>query len=692
MAEWDAVKIDDIVQDINNHKIVLPVIQRNLVWDEEKMELLFDTLLKGNSFGGIMALEEEKGSQPLFAFRQFSIEGELHDSDFPPVLDHQITLIIDGQQRLQTFYMGLRGGVNGKRLYFNLFSQEDYEFEFAGQLTDLPASRREDGVEISTQWYPVNTLYTQLKRVGGDDRRAAKEIIESRSLQDELQKELIYKNVRRFERTIFGMKTLGISKVYIDHSDPDGERRRMVELFRRLNDGGTRLSALDLAASMLKGFDHRLEGFLRREIPRFSDIGFGQDEVIKLVFLLQNNYVKEVTDISKDDANFAIQYSERILKTLEVLRQFLIDAELYEYYRYGGRSVIPLQFIAYHIFHKSEPIENLSNVYVNYDANNPDFTNIKRWIYLSLLNGVFSRGRGWVPYLTGTRKILGVISQYKGKLFPADELFSLYESHPLVFSRELSESRFQFWDMSFAFYLMYGRRNLTGRDIDHIQPKSTLEQAGTAPHKIHSLSNYQLLDEGTNRGEKRAKTLENWLKGFEANELNPYLERHLIPQNPKLRLLESFDDFLTERSQLIVGKIQQAIPHQSVPSTKAEPTPDLKKEPRKQVEGAAQLTRAERDPEAWLNSVADQEGFGTEFRLMVAAARSAGLYARFQNNWWIVMLTQPRKRNRGLVDLSTSLNIWVNFPGIAEYLNCPVEEVKEKLDFGKQIRREDVLR
>ena len=49
----------------------------------------------------------------------------------PPVLDHSTILIIDGQQRLQTFYMGLKGGVNGKTLYFNLLSHIDYEFEYA---------------------------------------------------------------------------------------------------------------------------------------------------------------------------------------------------------------------------------------------------------------------------------------------------------------------------------------------------------------------------------------------------------------------------------------------------------------------------------------------------------------------------------------------------------------------------------
>lgn len=690
MAEWEALKIHDVVQEISNSMIVLPVIQRSLVWDEEKMELLFDSLLKGNSFGGIMSLEEEKGAQPLFAFRQFSKEGELHDSDLPSVLDHNTTLIIDGQQRLQAFYMGLKGGVNGKNLYLNLFSQGDYDFEFAGQINDLATTRKEDNVEIPMLWYLIPSLYTYLNKVGNDDYRVSSEIIKIHNIQDEALKELVYSNVRRFERAIFGLKSLGISKVSIDQTNPDGERRRMVELFRRLNDGGTRLSAFDLAASALKGFDYRLERFLRHDIPQFADIGFGQDEVIKLIFLLQDNHTKEVTDIKKEDADFTIQNAPRIVKSLEVLRQLLKDSGLYEYYNGGGRSVIPLYFIAYHIFYKDEPLDRLSTVYSNYDANNPDFTNIKRWLYMSLLNGVFSRGKGWIPYITGVRKILNTVSLYKGNLFPAEELLSIYESHPLIFNREISESNLPNWDMTFAFYLIYNRHSTIGRDIDHIQPKSLLQQASISAQKIHSLSNYQLLDEGTNRGDKRAKELNEWLATWKEAELNQYLERHLIPQDPNLWLLDNFDAFLSERSKKIVEKIQQAIPTGSKTSHRPPSTPPQVEKPTVNGPGAAQLTKSQRDPEKWLSEVADQKGCGQEFRQIIEAARSVGLYARFQNNWWVVMFTSKINRRIGLIDVGADLKIWVDTSAIANYLDYPIDEVKKKLDFGEQLEINDV--
>jgi hypothetical protein len=693
MAQWEIYSIHDIVQKIHDDIVVLPVIQRNLVWDEDKMELLFDSLIKGNSFGGIMALEDEKGSQPLFAFRRFSREGEIQDSDLPDVLNRTTFLIIDGQQRLQTFYMGLTGSANGKSLYFNLFSQGDFEFEFARQASDLTVMKREDGNETSALWYLVRDLYARLSKTH-DAFKVGKEIASNHNIQDTQSKELISSNVVDFYSKVFILNTLGISNVNIDKENPDLERRRMVELFRRLNDGGTRLSALDLAASSLKGFDYRLEAFLRRDIPRYADIGFGQDEVVKLLFLLRDNSSKEVTDIAREDADFAVANADRILKTLDVVRQLLIDAELYQYYRSGGRSVIPLYFVAYHIFHKDLPTERLSNLYTNYDTNNPDFTNLKRWLYLSILNGVFSRGKGWIPYRTGVNKILNIVRQYRGTLFPTDQIFAMYEAHPLVFSRELSVQRLPQWDMSFVFYLIYGCRSLAGRDIDHIQPKSLLEAAQAPSEKIHSVSNFQLLDEDTNRAGKRAKELKEWIKDWGEAERSQYLSRHLIPQTPELWSLDHFDEFLNQRSQMIIEKIQQAIPSQSF-QAQATSQPQgqalaSKPWPVPVKTGAATLTNKQRDPEAWLNGVADDKGYGKEFRQIVDAARSLGLYARFQNAWWVVMITPPNKRNQYLFEFGTELSNWICHDRIAHYLDLPVELVKEKLDFGTPLQRQDV--
>ena len=48
-------------------------------------------------------------------------------------LAHEQYFVIDGQQRLQTFYIGLTGSYNGKDLYFNLnsdYKKLDFDFVY----------------------------------------------------------------------------------------------------------------------------------------------------------------------------------------------------------------------------------------------------------------------------------------------------------------------------------------------------------------------------------------------------------------------------------------------------------------------------------------------------------------------------------------------------------------------------------
>ena len=59
MVDWDSKTVNDVVTKIKSDVYVLPVIQRGFVWDEYEMLLLFNSLLKGYSFGSIIGLEEQ---------------------------------------------------------------------------------------------------------------------------------------------------------------------------------------------------------------------------------------------------------------------------------------------------------------------------------------------------------------------------------------------------------------------------------------------------------------------------------------------------------------------------------------------------------------------------------------------------------------------------------------------------------
>jgi uncharacterized protein with ParB-like and HNH nuclease domain len=264
MAYWDAKRIVDAIAEIEDEKFVLPVIQRSLVWTEEKMELLFDTLLKGDSFGGIMVIEEERDKQPLFSYRPFTKDGSPIPSRQIERLPQTQLFVIDGQQRLQSFYIGLNGSFNGKILYFDLFSDynSEYEFKFEDDENKLPKQSK-DNLERPIKnhfWYPAKNLLIKLKETGRC-KQVVKEILEEAKINSDIEKEYIEENVSNFSERILNNLALGISKVKVNKITPEENRQRIVELFRRLNDGGTKLSSIDLVASKLKGYAWEMEGF-----------------------------------------------------------------------------------------------------------------------------------------------------------------------------------------------------------------------------------------------------------------------------------------------------------------------------------------------------------------------------------------------------------------------------------------------
>ena len=88
-------------------------------------------------------------------------------------------------------------------------------------------------------------------------------------------------------------------------------------------------------------------------------------------------------------------------------------------------------------------------------------------------------------------------------------------------------------------------------------PRVLLEKKGSDASKINSICNFQLLDYGTNRGDKNKKSLYLWLNQSVKNQ-ETYLKTHKIPADPELWKEDNFELFLKERAKLLLECIKQA--------------------------------------------------------------------------------------------------------------------------------------
>ncbi len=162
--------IKDVVDELNV-RYFLPDIQHEYVWlkkaDEKKIEQLFDSILRGYPIGSFLfwklqkediAKSDEQDSDKLnFQLYQFITNYDERKPHNEKIRIEQIRrddlyIVLDGQQRLTSLYIGLKGtrtlkkknakinnpnAYEEKRLYLNLKHQpnmdnpeDNYQFEF----------------------------------------------------------------------------------------------------------------------------------------------------------------------------------------------------------------------------------------------------------------------------------------------------------------------------------------------------------------------------------------------------------------------------------------------------------------------------------------------------------------------------------------------------------------------------------
>lgn len=115
-------KISELLDSIETSSLVLPEFQREYVWNKDQAKQLLDSLMKEYPVGGLLFWKTNKPP-------------ELKNINRPPDQLGTVTVILDGQQRLTTLYMLLRGkippyyreadiGHDPRELFFNLDTGE----------------------------------------------------------------------------------------------------------------------------------------------------------------------------------------------------------------------------------------------------------------------------------------------------------------------------------------------------------------------------------------------------------------------------------------------------------------------------------------------------------------------------------------------------------------------------------------
>jgi uncharacterized protein with ParB-like and HNH nuclease domain len=113
--------ISEVALEYINRTTFLPAIQREYVWDTDGIEKLFDSIMGNYPIGSFLfwKIREEKKSlwTAYKFFSNFDKESPHNEEANLAGIKQDIYLVLDGQQRLTSLYLGLKGSY--RFFYYN---------------------------------------------------------------------------------------------------------------------------------------------------------------------------------------------------------------------------------------------------------------------------------------------------------------------------------------------------------------------------------------------------------------------------------------------------------------------------------------------------------------------------------------------------------------------------------------------
>src|ERR1035438_3324260 len=103
-----------------NFNFFLPAIQREFVWSTDKVIQLFDSLMRGYPISSFLYWElkpENRDKWQVYRFIENASEEGTHNELANTDGVQQLTLVLDGQQRLTSLLIGLKGSYTAKKKY-----------------------------------------------------------------------------------------------------------------------------------------------------------------------------------------------------------------------------------------------------------------------------------------------------------------------------------------------------------------------------------------------------------------------------------------------------------------------------------------------------------------------------------------------------------------------------------------------
>lgn len=567
------ITISDAINNIEKRTYLLPAIQRKFVWSSEQIEVLFDSIMRDYPINSFMmwnvTSDKTKNSYKFYEFlKEYR---EFFNDENPHINTKGYTdfmAIIDGQQRLTSLYLGLKGSYAYKmprkrwkdneeclptrKLYINLSSElrdderkmiYDFKFLSANDVTRL------NSIE---DLFLLNDIYLYRDPDSLEDYMSDREWKDSKFAK---------RTLRKLRKVVFDDKLIN----YYQEENQDIDT--VLDIFIRTNSGGEPLSFSNLLMSITTA---NWDKDARKEFKALVDVVYNNNFIISAdlilkccLVLFKDNIKFQVANFDAESVKIFDKNWDRIRKCIEVTFELLKKWGFNDSSLRAKNAIIP---IVYYIYHK-----NLENDILKDHIHQEEKKAMRKWLCISLLKGVFGGQSDSV--LTGIRKVLR--NNQATNEFPFEQIkaeFASNDAKSLSLSDEVIEDILKTQKDAPNSYtilaLLYSHLHYDTVTYhkDHLHPASkflklTEKDFGgnemkykfyTNPENWNSILNLQLLS-GTTNESKNDEDLASWVESQ-----NIDLASQIIPKDVSL-YFDDFEVFLSKRKELLINTIKSII-------------------------------------------------------------------------------------------------------------------------------------
>lgn len=531
------MKINQILDAVDANQLFVPAFQREYVWKRNDAKQLVDSLIRDYPTGTMLTWSTSDPPELKGPHKYHPSQGA-------------VRLLLDGQQRVTTLYMLIRGEIppyytapeiknDIRGLYVNLRTL-DLQYYTKSRMENDPFWR--DTTEVFAGKVRAFSFQAAFKDLGEEERMAQLD-----ALDDNIQS---IRNIvsREFPEQIIPIRA---------------SIREAIDIFYKVNASGVSLTDAELALAQISGYWPQARETFKKKVAELKANGYvlSLDLVVYILLGCMHYQGSDMRKLHSSDNDPRIREVWKLLENQVLDYAFnILRNKAFVDHTHEINSPYALVPIIVYCFQRSG--EHLSDL---------EIRKIVKWFYYSQI-----RAR----YVSQVQQKLDRdLRAIRDSESPFDELLTVIEqeqraltiephefagrsvSHPLF-----SLMRWYFKSRGAVCFTtgMSLRQNMGEKyklENDHIFPYSRLKSVGYGKGDrvkyalAQEFTNRAILTQTANRSKSNLKAVD-YLASVENKHPNA-LKLQAIPEDPVLRELDRYEEFLEARRQMLADQLNE---------------------------------------------------------------------------------------------------------------------------------------